>query len=61
MHLRLEGAALLGVGEDFSRDAATLLGVGEKLVHDIVGVKRLDAEFVQKLRKEGFAAGNPSR
>ena len=61
MYLRLECAALLGVGEDFSRDAATLLWVGEKLVHDIIGVKRLDAEFVQKLRKEGFAAGNPSR
>ena len=61
MYLRLEGAALLRVGKHFGGDAATLLWVGEKLVHDIIGVKRLDAEFVQKLRKEGFAAGNPSR
>ena len=61
MYLRLQLAALFRICEDFGGDAATLLWVGEKLVHDIIGVKRLDAEFVQKLRKEGFAAGNPSR
>ncbi len=61
MYLRLECAALLWVGKHFGGNAATLLGVREKFVNDIVGVKRLDAEFVQKLRKEGFAAGNPSR
>ena len=61
VNLRLECAALLWVGKHFGGDAATLLGVREKFVNDIVGVKRLDAEFVQKLRKEGFAAGNPSR
>ena len=61
MHLRLEGAALFRICEDFGGDAATLLWVGEKLVHDIIGVEGLDTKFVQKLGKEGFPAGNPSR
>ena len=61
MHLRLEGTALLGVGKHFGGNAATLLWVGEKLVHDIIGVEGLDTKFVQKLGKEGFPAGNPSR
>ena len=61
MYLRLEGAALLRVGKHFGGNSATLLWVGEKRVHDVIGVKRLDAKLVQKLGKEGFAAGNPSR
>ena len=60
VELRLEGTALLGVGEDFGGNAATLFWVREKRVYNIIGVEGLDAEFVQKLGKEGFAAGNPS-
>ena len=60
MYLRLEGAALLWVGKHLGRDASTLFWIGKKLMHDIIGVKRIDAKFVQKLGKEGFAAGNPS-
>jgi len=30
-------------------------------VNDVISVERLDAELVQKARKEGFATGNPSR
>jgi len=58
---RLQFAALRRVGEDLGGYAAALGGVGDELVDDVVGVKRLDAEFVQKTRKEGLAAGNPSR
>ena len=61
MYLRLKGTALLGIGKNLGRDASTLFWIGKKLMHDIIGVKRLDAELIQKLRKEGFAAGNPSR
>ena len=61
MKPRLQLFPLLGVGKHLCRDAATLFWIGKKFVNDIVVVKRLDAEFVQKLRKEGFAAGNPSR
>ena len=60
MYLRLKGTAFLGIGKNLSRNASTLFWVGKKLMHDIIGVKRLDAKFVQKLGKEGFAAGNPS-
>jgi len=60
MYLRLKGAELLGIGKHLSRNASTFFWVGKKLMHDIIGVKRLDAKFVQKLGKEGFAAGNPS-
>ena len=59
--LRLKLLPLRGVGEDLCRDAAALCGVGNDFVNDVIGVERLDAELVQKLRKEGFAAGNPSR
>jgi len=60
MYLRLKSTALLGIGKHLSRNASTFFWVGEKFVNDIIGVKRLDAKFVQKLGKEGFAAGNPS-
>jgi hypothetical protein len=60
VELRLKSAALLGIGKNLGSDAPTLFWVGKKLMHDIISVKRLDAKFVQKLGKEGFAAGNPS-
>jgi len=60
MYLRLKSAALLGIGKNLGGNAPTLFWVREKFVNDIIGVKRLDAKFVQKLGKEGFAAGNPS-
>ena len=46
MYLRLKGAALLGIGKHLSGNASTLFWVGEKLMHDIIGVKRLNAKFV---------------
>ena len=46
VELRFEGAALLRVDKHFGCNAATLIGVGEKLVHDVIGVKRLDSKFV---------------
>ena len=61
MDLSLKCFPLFGVGEDLGGDAAALYGVGNDLVNDIVGVESVDAEFVKKARKEGFAAGNPSR
>ena len=61
MYLRLEGAALLWVGKHLGRDAPALSRVGDKFVNDIVGVDGFDAELPQKVGKEGFATGNPSR
>ena len=46
MYLRLKGTALLGIGKNLGRDASTLFWIGKKLMHDIIGVKRLDAKFV---------------
>ena len=60
MYLRLKGTALLGIGKNLSRNAPALFRIRNNIVNDIIGVKRLDAKFVQKLGKEGFAAGNPS-
>ena len=61
VNLRLEGAALLWVGKHLGRDAPALSRVGDKFVNDIVGVDGFDAELPQKVGKEGFATGNPSR
>ena len=60
VNLRLKGTALLGIGENLGSNASTFLGVWNDVVNDIIGVEGLDAEFVQKPRKEGFATGNPS-
>ena len=46
VELRLKGTALLGIGKNLGRDASTLFWIGKKLMHDIIGVKRLDAKFV---------------
>ena len=46
MYLRLKGATFLGIGKNLGRDASTLFWIGKKLMHDIIGVKRLDAKFV---------------
>ena len=46
VELRLKGTALLGIGKNLGSDAPTLFWVGKKLMHDIIGVKRLDAKFV---------------
>ena len=61
MYLRLEGAALLRVGKHLGCDAPTLSRIGNKFVNDIVGVDGFNAELSQKVGKEGFATGNPSR
>ena len=61
MYLRLKGAALLGIGKHLSRNAPALGWVWNKFVNDIVGVDGFNAELSQKVGKEGFATGNPSR
>ncbi len=61
MYLRLEGAALLWVGKHLGRNAPALGWVWNKFVNDIVGVDGFNAELSQKVGKEGFATGNPSR
>ena len=61
MYLRLKGTALLGIGKNLGRDAPTLFWVRNNIVNDIVGVDGFDAELPQKVGKEGFATGNPSR
>ena len=58
---RLEFLALRRVGEDLGGQSASFGRVGDEFVNNVVGVDRLDAKLVQITRKEGFAAGNPSR
>lgn len=61
MNLRFEGAALRRVGEDLGGETFAFRRVWNQIMHDVIGVNRLDAEVVQEARKEGLAAGNPSR
>ena len=60
VELRLKSTTLLRIGKHLSSNAPALFRIRNNIVNDIIGVKRLDAKFVQKLGKEGFAAGNPS-
>ena len=46
VYLRLQFAALRGIGEDLGGDAATFRRLGNELVRHVVGVYRLHAEFV---------------
>ena len=61
MYLRLECAALFWVGKHFGCNTPTFSRVRNKFVNDIIGVDGFYAELSQKVGKEGFATGNPSR
>ena len=58
VELRLQLAALRGIGENLCGNATTFVGIWNELMNDVVGVDSLDAEFVQIARKEGLAARN---
>ena len=60
MQSRFERLALFGIGEELGGEALALGGVGNDLVDDVIGVDRLDAEFVQVARDERLAARDPA-
>ena len=61
MEPRLEGLALFGIREHFGGNALAFGRIGNELVNNVVGVDRLDAEFVQVLRHQRLAAGDAAR
>ena len=58
---RLKRATFLRVGEDLGGKAPTLSRIGDEPVYDVVCVDRRDAQLVQELRDERFAAGDATR
>ena len=59
MDARLKFLALRRIAENLIRDAAPLR-LGDEFMHDVIGIKSLDAEFIQIVRQQRFSAGDPA-
>ena len=60
METRLNLLALRGITEDLVRHPAALFR-RHKLMDDVIGIKRLNAQFVETSRKKRFPAGDSAR
>ena len=60
MDPRLQLPPLRLVPKHLRGNAFPLRRIGYELVYDVIGVKRLDAEFVQVLRDKRLPARNPA-
>ena len=59
--LGLKGAALLGIGKDFRRNAPPLGWIRDELMDDVVGVDGLEAKLPQEPRGKRLPAGDSAR
>ena len=59
MKLFLQFPSLSGIGKDLHRETMPFVRVWNEFMDNVIGIKRLNALFVQIPRKKGLPASNP--